>query len=261
MNILFSINAKFVPLTKICIQSILRFDSNIDFYIFHHDLTEENKQDLQGSFTSCTFHFMRIDEKIFEGFPISSRYPLEIYYRLFASSILPDNLNRILYLDVDIVAIRSLKELYTMNFDGNAYIACSHVNENMTHMNAKRLGLKKDVPYINTGVLLMNLQLLRTIWDKNAILNYVNANKKKLVLFDQDILTALYGNRTKIIDYKKYNLSERMLNIYNLRNPQNRIDLDWVKKNSVIIHYCGRMKPWNGKYIGCLDCFYKELGK
>lgn len=259
MNILFSINAKFIPLTKKCIQSILRFDDNIDFYIFHHDLTEENKKDLQETFSSCSFHFIKVDEEIFEGFPISSRYPLEIYYRLFASSILPDSLDRILYLDVDIIVIRSLKELYTMNFDGNAYIACTHVNENMTHMNAKRLGLQKDVPYINTGVLLMNLQLLRTIWDKNAILKYVNANKKKLVLFDQDILTALYGTKTKIIDYRKYNLSERMMNICNLRNPKNRIDLNWIRQNGVIIHYCGRMKPWNGKYIGCLDCFYKEL--
>ena len=63
------------------------------------------------------------------------------------------------------------------------------------------------------------------------------------------------------IDYRKYNLSERMMNFYNLRNPRSSIDLDWVKKNSVIIHYCGRMKPWKGKYIGCLDCFYRELEK
>ena len=38
MNILFSINAKFIDLTKTCIRSIIRFDKNIDFYILHHDL-------------------------------------------------------------------------------------------------------------------------------------------------------------------------------------------------------------------------------
>ena len=66
----------------------------------------------------------------------------------------------------------------------------------------------------------------------------------------------MYGNQTKIIDYRKYNLSERMLNLYNLRNPTQKLDLDWVKENGVIIHYCGRMKPWSGKYIGCLDYFF-----
>ena len=147
------------------------------------------------------------------------------------------------------------------DFESNLYIASSHVNERMTHLNAKRLGLKEDVPYINTGVLLMNLELLRKQLNMQDILNYVNAYKKNLVLFDQDVLTALYGDKTKLVDYRKYNLSERMMNFYNLRNPRSRIDLDWVKKNSVIIHYCGRMKPWNGKYIGCLDCFYRELEK
>ena len=42
-------------------------------------------------------------------------------------------------------------------------------------------------------------------------------NKKNLVLFDQDVLTALYGDKTKLVDYRKYNLSERMMNFYNLR--------------------------------------------
>ena len=146
-----------------------------------------------------------------------------------------------------------------MDFEDNLYIACSHVSENMTHLNAKRLGLNEDVPYINTGVLLMNLVALRKQLNKQDILNYVNTYKKKLVLFDQDVLTALYGDKTKLVDYRKYNLSERMMNFYNLRNPRNKMDLDWVKQNSVIIHYCGRMKPWNGRYIGCLDCFYREI--
>jgi lipopolysaccharide biosynthesis glycosyltransferase len=64
----------------------------------------------------------------------------------------------------------------------------------MTHLNAKRLGLKEDVPYINTGVLLMNLELLRKQLNKQDILNYVNAYKKNLVLFDQDVLTEIRQN-------------------------------------------------------------------
>ena len=192
--------------------------------------------DLRRSFLECTFHFIEVKEEEFKGFPISSRYPLEIYYRLFASDLLPKTLDRILYLDVDIVVIHSLRELYNMDFERNLYIASSHVNERMTHLNAKRLGIKEDVPYINTGVLLMNLELLRKQLNKQDILNYVNAYKKNLVLFDQDVLTALYGDKAKLVDYRKYNLSERMMNFYNLRNPRSRIDLDWVKKNLSLIH-------------------------
>lgn len=259
MNILFSINSKFVELTKTCIRSILRFDTDIDFYILHHDLTELNKKDLKSTFSNVNFHFMDVDESHFKDFPISDRYPLEIYYRLFASEILPCDLERILYLDVDTITIQSLKKLYNTDFEGNLYIACTHISETMTLLNAKRLGIDSNTPYINTGVLLMNLNKLRKLKDHHQILQFIEENKKKLVLFDQDVLTALYGNQTKIVDYRKYNLSERMMNFYNLRNPLKRMDLEWVKKNTVIIHYCGRMKPWKEKYVGCLDVFYKEV--
>ena len=259
MNILFTINAKYLGLTKNCIKSIIRFDKDIDFYILHHDLSDDDQLDLIKTFNNYHFYFIKVDEKAFSDFPISKRYPLEIYYRLFSSLLLPQKLDRILYLDVDIVVINSLKDLYYTSFDDNAYIACSHIKKNMQYLNAKRLGIDKEIPYINTGVLLMNLKVLRNIVNKEAILNYVNKNKNKLILFDQDVLTALYGKKTKIVDYLKYNLSDRMMNIYNLRHPENKIDLDWVSKNSVIIHYCGHNKPWKKNYLGQLGYFYKQI--
>lgn len=36
------------------------------------------------------------------------------------------------------------------------------------------------------------------------------------------------------------------------------MNIDGVRKHSVIIHYCGRNKPWKPNYIGQLDVFYKE---
>ncbi|MCD7904710.1 MAG: hypothetical protein LUG24_03875 [Clostridiales bacterium] len=31
------------------------------------------------------------------------------------------------------------------------------------------------------------------------------------------------------------------------------------KENTAVIHYFGKQKPWNEKYRGVLDIFYKEL--
>ena len=62
MNILFSINSKFIELTKNCIKSIIRYDQDIDFYILHHELSNDDKNNLINSFKSQTFHFIEIDE-------------------------------------------------------------------------------------------------------------------------------------------------------------------------------------------------------
>ena len=76
---------------------------------------------------------------------------------------------------------------------------------------------------------------------------------------DQDVITALYGEKIKIIDTLKYNLSDRILHIHNANLTKERIDLDWIRKNGVVIHYYGKNKPWDDSYFGKLDVFYHEV--
>ena len=49
-------------------------------------------------------------------------------------------------------------------------------------------------------------------------------------------------------------------NLYIKHAPfEKGMNIDWVRQHSVIIHYCGRNKPWKASYIGVLDIFYKEI--
>ena len=56
-----------------------------------------------------------------------------------------------------------------------------------------------------------------------------------------------------------YNLSDRILALHNAQLLAEPVDLDWVRAHTVIIHYCGRLKPWKPHYVGVLDVFYHEL--
>lgn len=40
--------------------------------------------------------------------------------------------------------------------------------------------------------------------------------------------------------------------------PAERLTLDWVRQNTVVVHYLGKPKPWQKNYIGPLGVFYKE---
>ena len=56
----------------------------------------------------------------------------------------------------------------------------------------------------------------------------------------------------------RYNLNDRVLNLYNM-DPLNRpVDLAWVRENAVILHYFGKNKPWKEGYIGILGGLYWE---
>lgn len=107
----------------------------------------------------------------------------------------------------------------------------------------------------------MNLEALRKINIEKEVKEFVKENEKKLLLPDQDIIVSIYGDKIKLVDSLKYNLGERTLNTYNINHPQNPIGLKWICKNTVIIHYYGRNKPWNKQYIGKLNCFYNKIEK
>lgn len=202
--------------------------------------------------------FIPIDETIFDGFPESNRYPKQIYYRLAAPLLLPEELDRILYLDVDLVVINSLQELYHTDFEGNYYIACSHVGDALTKLNQLRLGVEEDVPYINTGVMVMNLPLLRQNLSLEQIRQTARKKMRTFVLPDQDIVTVMHGEHIKLADTLRYNLSDRLIRANNADPRNNKIDLQWVRENAAILHFYGKNKPWKEHYSGIWDALYWE---
>ena len=261
MNLLFAINQKFTDLLCSCIRSILKNGGaeRYDAYILHSDLEDEDKAKIcQAAGERMACHYISVDEAIFDGFPETNRYPKQIYYRLAAPLLLPQTLDRALYLDVDLVVINSLEVLYHTDFEGNYYIACSHVKEFLTKFNQKRLGVEEDVPYINTGVMVLNLPQLRQNLTMDQIRETAQKKMHTFMLPDQDLLTVMHGEHIKLVDTMRYNLSDRLLAYHNAKPTNPTLDLQWVRKNAVIIHYYGKNKPWKTGYAGVLGIFYQE---
>lgn len=260
MNLLFSVDRTFIPLLLNCANSIVKNGGMEEYsaYVLHSDMTSEDKAEIQAVVgPRMKFHFISVPQDMFDGFPVSDRYPQQIYYRLAAPLLLPSELERILYLDVDTAVINPLTELAEIPFDGAYLMACTHVQKILTKLNQARLGIEREVPYLNSGVMLLNLPLFRQHLDLEEIRKFANEKKRSLFLPDQDILTALYGGHVKILDSLRYNLSDRVLTFHNASTPEAKVDLDWIRRNSVIIHYCGKNKPWSDNYHGILDVFYK----
>lgn len=261
-NLLFCVNQKMLGLMSACLKSLLRSGGYgyYDVFVLHSDLEESIQRAMERDFQErVTFHFLQVPEELFADFPETARYPRQIYYRLAAPLLLPRELDRILYLDVDVVVINSLRSFYEVDFESSYFVGCTHTREFLTKLNQARLQSDKAVAYINTGVLLMNLNVLRQVIRLEEISAYVREHEKALILPDQDILTALYGDKIKLADSLRYNLSDRVLNFYNGSHPKEKRDVNWVSRNTAIIHYCGRNKPWNEGYTGTLGVFYREL--
>ena len=265
MNFLFTLDKNYIEPLKMCLLSIMRFPSKDGWNVYIITKNTEDFNDFAGNMErlkeGLKIYLIEADDSIFKGFPETVRYSKVVYYRIFASEFLPKNMDRVLYLDPDIIVINSLEELYNTDLDRYYYAACSHTKTFLNDVNRIRLGMKKNTPYINSGVMLMNLDELRRNQTIKEVFDYVKKYGKHFILPDQDIISALYGDKINLLDTLKYNISDRIIKMNNL-NPKNEyIDINWVWENSVIIHYYGENKPWKDDYNGILGRFYEDIAK
>ncbi len=262
-DILYCINHSYTGLLMTNLYSLKRLSGldRLDVHVIHRDLDETDMRRIRALENGNTsISFIRFDAGLLNGSPTTSRYPLEIYFRLFAPILLEKNIDRILYLDVDTICINSLVELYNTDIEDYYFAGCTHTKRMLTRINAIRLGMGSGSKacYINTGVMLMNLSRLRSEWDPDRIFAFIRDRGQTFVLPDQDIIMALYGSRIRLLDTLRYNLSDRILRLNNISMDSRRMSLDDVRRQTCLIHYCGRSKPWKEHYMGRLGVFYYE---
>lgn len=259
INILVTLDENYLPHLNVMLASLLHSNPDCDFdvYLLHAVIGEEALIQTRsllapsGRLISVQAADLELDDA-----PTTARYPREIYYRIFAARYLPQSLDRILYLDPDIIVNGSIKELYQLPMGDCYFAAASHTGEFLRMVNGIRLDMEEDSPYINSGVMLMNLELLRREQNYEDVFRFMEEMKNRLILPDQDIISSLYGSRICALDTYRYNMTERL---FQRHSPfEKGLDLHWVREHSVIIHYCGRNKPWKEKYLGQLDVFYRE---
>lgn len=263
MNLLFTINRSYYPILLNCLHSIIRQDhqEDLNVYIMHQGLSEDEEFELNVVFNQhdVNFNLIELEDKYLHDFPSNNRYPKMMYSRLFAYEKLPEEMDRILYLDPDTIILKPLTTLYHMDFKGHLFIGCSHIGEILTKFNQQRLDAAEDAHYINTGVLVMNLKKIRQEVKRADVLEYISKKEKLLYLPDQDVLSALYGHKALLVDSRIYNLSDTVLALENMKLNTDFISQKWIEENTVIIHYIGKNKPWNANYLGVLGKYYNQV--
>ena len=260
-HILVTLDRNYLKVLSVMLYSLSQSDPEgvYTVYVVNNTLTEEDFASLSALLPRTELVNVRVPEDLLQNAPVSDRYPTEMYYRLFAARYLPQQLERILYLDPDLVVLHSLRSLYQIDFDGKLFAAASHIeSRTFRELNRRRLHLSEHAKYLNSGVMMMNLALLRKE-SPQTIIDYIQSHKATLLLPDQDVLNALYADRTVPLDPLVYNLGEKYLRLKNLHlPPQEKLTLDWVRSNPAIVHYYGRNKPWKEHYRGSLGIFYHE---
>lgn len=112
-----------------------------------------------------------------------------------ARVLLPDllpNVSRLIYLDADTYTTSSLEPLWSTNVDNFALAAVQNVLEPVARQRVADLGLPDWRHYLNSGVLLMNLDFMRRSGSVAAMLNRLRERGSEMVWVDQDLLNLVF---------------------------------------------------------------------
>lgn len=257
MNILVTLNSNYLDVLVVMLKSLAHSNKHkkFDVYVMNESLSIKDIEYLkENTMKNINIIDLKVNDKELEKAPVTKRYPKEMYYRIFAAYYLPKKVKKILYLDPDLVVINKIDKLYNTNLDNYYFAAASHIWGILQTFNQIRLRMKTNNVYINSGVMLMNIKLLRETQNRDEVYRFIKKYKNKLMLPDQDVISGLYANKILPLDPYAYNMTEKLLN---QKYFMPHISERWIKENSVIIHYCGKNKPWNKLYKGSLNKFYE----
>lgn len=233
ISISFCISDNYARHLAVVVASILvnNPDDDFVFHVVHHSVTPESEakvRELESMYPRHKIVFHKIDPNLFEKFPIPptlAHITREMYYRYILPEILPDE-ERTIYSDVDVLCVKGgVRELFEMDLGGNPIAA---VIEETTGVKRTRLELPEG-KYFCSGLLLLNLAMLRGESATRVLLEATANNAGRLVFPDQDVINIVFDGRIKEVP-----------SIWNCADGYS-----FFRKDVVQWHFqCQTQKPW-----------------
>jgi len=261
IHILVTFDSNYIQPFKTMLYSLVKNSENENFiiHLLHSTISDEDISRLYLYCRSFDVELIpiKIDRAYFKEAPVSQKYPQEMYYRLLSHLWLHNDIKKILYLDPDILILNSIKPLWNTDLKGKIFAAASHsgIGDIVNKVNKVRLGTDND--YFNSGVLLIDLDKARKHINREDVFNCVENIKKDLILPDQDVLNYLYGSNIIPLDDTVFNFDARYLSQYYIKT-NGKANMDWVIENTIILHFCGKQKPWKKTNMYKFTSLYKH---
>lgn len=229
-------NDKYAQHTAVMFHSILKNNHTNSFINFHiiGNLSLANQQKIKNSLESFTANvvFFPVSETRFKGFKLYSYFKKEAYYRLLLPELLDDSIEKVIYLDSDIIVNHDIIGLWNVNIDNYFLAAVQDVGLCASKTRRRILSIPLRAGYFNSGVLVLNLTKWRENNTANIVIDYAKNNPRKLRSIDQDALNAILFDKWLKLPPKWNYISAR-------------IRLGKIIKDPAIIHFTGKNKPWN----------------
>lgn len=267
MDIAICINENYLMPSGVMLCSL--FENNKEEQIVVHALLGKDGDKCKQPLKDLTskYHqkilFYDMSQISMDDFPVGLHFQesfitIEAYYRLFLMNVLPRTMDKVLYLDSDIVICGSIRELWDIDISDVAVGAvpdCFHQDIHETN----RIGYEVGLGIFNSGVLLINLKYWREHDVMKEFVAYAKEAKDHLKYHDQDVLNYVFRHCKKELPIR-FNLQTIHMYYDRFRYLHFRLieDIKEAFLNPVVIHYTGPEKPWYSNAYHPLKAYFNK---
>lgn len=164
-------------------------DGEITLHIIASGIDEPDIDRIQAYVRSHknNIRFYTVDESTIRKFVLINQWTHAVYLRLFFPLVVPASVSRILYLDMDTIAVNPLYELWQLDMKEHP-VAAVYDNYVKTQ---PLLGIHQEGEYFNSGVLLINVGRWNTLTISERAMAYLNDHPERIMFVDQCGLNAV----------------------------------------------------------------------
>jgi lipopolysaccharide biosynthesis glycosyltransferase len=175
----------------------------------------------------------------FSHLRVSGHISLASYIRLFMTQIIDPDIDKVLYLDCDLVIRDDIEGLWNTDIS-NYFLAAVADPYSDNHVN---LGFRPDEKYFNAGVLLVNLEKWRSANMLPTLIAYAEENTSILRYHDQCTLNAVFRGQVLFLS-PRWNFPARNADLPASAFGMTTDEFDRLRHGPSIVHYTTDAKPW-----------------
>lgn len=256
----------YIQHATVAITSILcntKKPDELCFFLIEDNIDPSNKIKIEKTVQSLGSHiaFLKVQEDNFKNVFVSGGLTKAAYLRLSLTDIVPHEINKILYLDCDLLILDDIRKIWDFDLQDKALAAVEDFgvlsSASKCREKKEHLGWNREYSYFNSGVMLINLKKWRKFNYTQKLLKLIENNKFRH--HDQDALNFLFMK-----DWAKLNLRWNIIPpVFNmiltvLFDSKMRKEAISALNNPAIIHYAGGYKPWEYPEYKCFNAKYYE---
>jgi lipopolysaccharide biosynthesis glycosyltransferase len=242
IRIAFGVDGAYVPHAAATVASLVAASpaSLMHFSVLHTGVTEEDRRRLATCAPAARFDWYDVDDPALLAVKQRAHISAASYYRLALPRLLPLDVDRILYLDTDVIVLRDIAELWRSDMRGHVVAAVDDPGVSPREFAARWSLPVPPNGYFNAGVLLVDLAAVRRKGVFDTALDFLMANQDLLPFMDQDALNYALWNQWHRLDPAWNVQRTTAITSETLQDVRPRPK----RCRPAIVHYTTEHKPW-----------------